>query len=200
MQSITHTNEQQTHDSSVKSDPNTLKYGLSALHAYIRCFECVLHISYRLPIKKWQIRGDAAVKKCNDRKKSLQIEFWNKPGLLVDFPRDSGSGSGSSNDGNTAWRAFQHYQIFSKITVVDEGLIWRLYNILCLINSNYSFYVDKFRSYCDETYSLYVNLYYWFYMPVSLHKLLVHSGQIIANFRVTDRNVHGRGSRGSRGS
>ena len=161
---------------------NTLKHGLSALHAYIRCFECVLHISYRLPIKKWQIRGELDVKKCNNRKKIIQSEFWNKLGLLVDFPKDSGSGT--SNDGNTARRAFQNYKLFSEITGVDEFLIWRLYNILCIINSNCTFDVNKFKIYCDETYNLYVNLYAWFYMPVSLHKLLVHSSQIIANFEL----------------
>ena len=74
--------------------------------------------------------------------------------------------------------------MFSEITDVDEFLIWRLYNILCFINSNCTFDVNKFKIYCDETYNLYVNLYAWFYMPVSLHKLLVHSSQIIANFEL----------------
>ena len=52
----------------LQTDPKMLKYGLSALHAYIRCFECILHISYRLPIKMWQIRGNDAQKKCNAQK------------------------------------------------------------------------------------------------------------------------------------
>lgn len=71
---------------------NTLKYGLSALHAYIRCFECILHISYRLPIERWDIRGDEAKKLCAVKKKKVQTEFWQQLGLLVDFPKDSGSG------------------------------------------------------------------------------------------------------------
>lgn len=33
------------------------EYGLSPLHGCIRRFECILHIAYRLPIKKWQIRS-----------------------------------------------------------------------------------------------------------------------------------------------
>ena len=74
-------------------DKSTLNYGLSALHAYIRCFECILHISYRLPIKRWDIRGDSAKKKCTAKKQQIQSEFWNKLGLLVDFPKDSGSGN-----------------------------------------------------------------------------------------------------------
>ena len=48
-------------------EPNALKFGLSALHSYIRCFECILHISYRLPIKKWQIRGSDVKIKCKTK-------------------------------------------------------------------------------------------------------------------------------------
>jgi hypothetical protein len=34
-----------------------LRFGLSSLHAWIRCFECLLYISYRLGINTWQVRG-----------------------------------------------------------------------------------------------------------------------------------------------
>lgn len=37
-------------------DPNSLQYGISPLHAWIRSFECCLHIAYRINIKKWQVR------------------------------------------------------------------------------------------------------------------------------------------------
>lgn len=33
-----------------------LKFGLSVLRAWIRLFECCLHLSYKLGIKKWQVR------------------------------------------------------------------------------------------------------------------------------------------------
>jgi hypothetical protein len=32
-----------------------LHYGISPLHAWIRFFECLLHISYRMDVKKWRI-------------------------------------------------------------------------------------------------------------------------------------------------
>ena len=65
---------------------------------------------------------------------------------------------------------------------MNEELIYRLFNILCLINSNYAFDLVGFKKYCDETYDLYIKEYEWYYMPVSMHKLLVHSSQIIPNF------------------
>lgn len=34
------------------TDTLLLEFGLSTLHRWIRCFECLLHIAYKLPIKK----------------------------------------------------------------------------------------------------------------------------------------------------
>lgn len=36
----------------------TLSLGISSLHAWIKCFECILHISYKLEIESWQIRKE----------------------------------------------------------------------------------------------------------------------------------------------
>lgn len=119
------------------SDTNALKFGLSALHSYIRCFECILHISYRLPINKWQIRRPDAENKCKSKRNLVQEQFWSKMGLLVDFPKDICYFY--TNSGNTAPRAFQNYEIFAEITRVNQELIWSLYNISFLVNSSFSF-------------------------------------------------------------
>ena len=77
-----------------KQEKNELKNALFVknLNIYFFCFECILHISYRLPIERWDIRGDEAKKLCAVKKKKVQTEFWQQLGLLVDFPKDSGSG------------------------------------------------------------------------------------------------------------
>jgi len=36
-------------------NPQHFKFGLSTLQAWIRFFECIIHISYRLPFKCWQV-------------------------------------------------------------------------------------------------------------------------------------------------
>lgn len=33
----------------------SLKFGLSTLHAWIRFFECLLHVAYRLEFKTWAV-------------------------------------------------------------------------------------------------------------------------------------------------
>jgi hypothetical protein len=64
-----------------KVDEANIKFGLSTLHAWIRFFECCLHLSYRLGIKKWQ---DVIIQK----------RFRSKLGLLIDRPKP---GYGSTN-------------------------------------------------------------------------------------------------------
>jgi hypothetical protein len=36
---------------------SALEFGMSTLHAWIRFFECLLHVAYKLPLKTWQARG-----------------------------------------------------------------------------------------------------------------------------------------------
>lgn len=54
-----------------KVSEDNLKYGLSTLHAWIRCFECCLHVSYKLDIKKWQARNTEDKQNIETRKKIL---------------------------------------------------------------------------------------------------------------------------------
>lgn len=163
---------------SLESDQEALELGLSPLHMWIRCFEFILHLSYRLGFCNWQVRKSNR-DHCAmffEKKRFVQQEFKKKLGLIVDMPKDSGSGT--TNDGNTARRAFSNYKIFSEITGISEVLIRRLFVILRVINSTFNINIDKFNDYCLEIYHLYVSQYSWFYMPVSVHKLLIHGAEV----------------------
>lgn len=157
---------------------NMYKYGLSSLHMWLRCMECILHISYNMDFKKWAARGqDKLLQK--SRKELTQQELFRQTGLLVDIVKQ---GFGTSNDGNTARRFFRNYKETSKITGVDENLIKRFAVILQAISSGRNINIDIFRTYCRETAELYVHLYSWYYMPSSIHKLLVHGAEICRYF------------------
>jgi hypothetical protein len=39
--------------------------------------------------------------------------------------------------------------------------------------------INSFGTYCHETAQLYVSEYFWYYMPASVHKVLVHGANII---------------------
>lgn len=156
---------------------NSYNFGLSTLHAHIRFFECILHLSYRLEIKKWQVRGSKQEKDVFELRKKLIIKrFKSEMGLLVDVVKQ---GYGSTNDGNTARRFFEDCDKSSEITGVDKQLIYRFSVVLQTLSSGYDINVKSFKTYALETAKLFVNLYPWFYMPASIHKILIHGADVI---------------------
>lgn len=160
----------------LSSDKNNFEYGLSSLHAHIRFFECLIHISYRLNIKKWQVRDDAEKKELQTRKNIIIQQFRREMGLLIDLPKQ---GAGSTNDGNTARRFFNNPEKSAEITGLDQRIIRRFAIILLVISSDFPIEVQKFQAYTNETAELYLELYGWYKMPPSVHKILIHGAQII---------------------
>jgi len=97
-------------------------------------------------------------------------------GLIIDVPKH---GSGTSNDGNTARRFFQDPQLISMITDINQSLIERFSIILQTIACGERIDSFKFEVYALEIAKIYVNLYPWYYMSSSVHKILVHGGKVI---------------------
>ncbi|XP_050525962.1 uncharacterized protein LOC126896864 [Daktulosphaira vitifoliae] len=151
------------------------KYGLSTLHAWIRFFEYFIHLSYRLEIKTWQVK---AVNKglYSVRKQHIQNKFRSEMGLLVDIVLQ---GHGTTNDGNTARKFFKNAELSSSCTGIDINLIKRCGTILSVIASGYTINIKAFEEYCFLTAKLFVSLYPWYYMPASVHKILLHGAHII---------------------
>jgi len=64
-----------------------LQYGISVLHGWIRFFECLLHLAYKLPIKKWQARSEEDKNIVQQTKKKIQDLFRSETGLIIDVPK-----------------------------------------------------------------------------------------------------------------
>ena len=156
----------------------TYKYGLSPLHKWIRTFEMLLHIAYRIPIKQWRVSGDKDKAVVAAKKKEIHDKFKSVMGLKVDEPKQ---GAGNTNDGNTARRAFHQEQEFADICGLDHTLVHRLHTVLVAISCKCALNPEKVDKYCQETAELLVSLYPWYKMPVSVHILLIHGGSIINN-------------------
>lgn len=150
---------------------------LPTLHARIKFMECVLHIAYRLDFKKWRVTKDHTAAR-DLKKKAIQNRFLSERGLSVDFVRNQ---VGTSNDGNTSRRFFADPSLASEITGVDETLIDRFATILDTINCFGNIHAREFDLFCRQTAKLYVELYPWYPMPASVHVVLIHGAQIIAN-------------------
>lgn len=157
-------------------DVDALSFGLSVLHARIRLFESILHLSYKLPVKKWHLRNEADKIIVNERKKVIQEKFKNEIGLLVDVPK---AGFGNTNDGNTSRRFFSNPELAAEITGIDFNLIYRLKIILEVISSGHKVHLHKFADYCFDTAKVYVNLYPWHPMTPTMHKVLIHGATVI---------------------
>lgn len=99
--------------------------------------------------------------------------------MRVDLPKIGGFGS--SNDGNTARRAFEHHSVFSEIVGIDESLIFHLKIILITLSCQFPINLEKFEKFCFEAASIIQTKYAWLPMTATVHKVLIHSTDIIAN-------------------
>lgn len=160
-----------------KPKEGSLNYGLSVLHLWIRSFEWLLHVSYRITFQKWQIRGPQLKAEAKDRKKLLQNRFLEKMFLRVDFP--STKGSGNTNNGNVCRKAFSDPGLLSEILELDKDLINRVRIILIALACQFPLDAELFDEFCSQTAEHYVKLYKWFPLPSSIHKVLMHSRDIM---------------------
>lgn len=97
-------------------------------------------------------------------------------GLLVDIPK---AGFGNTNDGNTSRRFFSDPQTTSRITGVDTNLIKKCNIILETLSSGHKIDTKKFENFAEQTAKLYVELYGWYPMTPTMHKILRHGATII---------------------
>lgn len=88
-------------------------------------------------------------------------------------------GFGNSNDGNTARRFFQNPSETSRITGLDEEIIKRCRNVLVAINSSHEVDPAKFKTYALKTAELYIQKYSFYAISPTVHKVLLHGGDIM---------------------
>lgn len=170
----------QMNELSVKKIPNvdSYKFGLSTLHCWIKFFECVLHIAYRLPFKKWRVGKDND-KEFSENKARIQDEFQRRTGLLIDKVK---CGAGTTNDGNTARRFFSNTDLAAEITRIDRELIENFGIILRVLSCGIKINQHTFKDLLRITRNHYLIHYGWYYMPSSVHKVLVHGCDVIDFF------------------
>lgn len=128
-------------------DEESHSLGVSSLHAWIKCFECLLHIAYKLNIKTWQIKK-ADKSQTDRRKKEIRDRFRREISLLVDIPKQ---GFGTTNNGNTVRRFFSNPEVAANITGINQFLIKRFDTVLRTISCGYAVNVEAFQKYCLDT-------------------------------------------------
>ena len=99
-------------------------------------------------------------------------------GLLVDKPKPGGSGT--SNGGNAARRFFQNSPKSAEILGIKESLIQRCAVMLQVLSSGHEINTGEFDKYARETAKLLVAEFPWFYLPASIHKILIHGADVVS--------------------
>lgn len=162
----------------MKVNDDHLRFGLSTLHAWIRFFECCLHLSYKIPVQQWTLRGLTKDQKkvVADRVENIKLGFKDELGLTVDKPKPP---AGTTNDGNTARRFFERAETSAAITGLNQDVICRFHVILQTLSCGHQINVHKFKQYCLETARLYQTHYKWYYMPTTVHKILIHGAEVL---------------------
>ena len=159
-------------------DQKAITLGLSTLHMWIRSFEFILHLGYKMEIKKFMARSKEEKASVERRKVEIKRRFREEMSLVVDTPK---AGCGNTNTGNTARRSFGDPETFAEITGVSVDVVTKLSVILRAVCSCYHLNLEAFKNFCFATSELIVSLYGWYTMPPSVHKLLEHGYQV-ANY------------------
>lgn len=93
-------------------------------------------------------------------------------------------GAGTTNTGNVARSFFAQAESVATATGLSEVLIKRLHNILQVLTCSNMVNCRKFENYCSKTAELCVELYPWYKLPPSVHKVLLHGSKIIESFKL----------------
>ncbi|XP_067616304.1 uncharacterized protein [Eurosta solidaginis] len=110
------------------------------------------------------------------RSDEIKLKFKTETGLIVDKAKP---GFGSSNDGNTARRFFKNAEVSAQITGLDVEIIKKFDVILKTLSSEFEINLDEFNKFCLETRRHYLSLYSWYNIPATVHKMLIHSTEVI---------------------
>lgn len=113
------------------------------------------------------------------RKSYIQKVMWQNFGLRVDKPK--AGGSGNTNDGSTARRAFGNPKLFANFLGLNEELIQNFQTILIALSCQLPIDATEFENLCISTAKIYVLHYNWYPMPSTVHKILIHGGEIVKN-------------------
>ena len=160
----------------LKVDESKVVYGLSTVCCWIRFFQCLLQIGYKLKSEKWQARGEDKKRELKLRKNVIQKAFNDELHLIIDRPQQ---GMGNSNDGNTARRFFENSETSARILGIDHDLMRRFHVTLQVILSGFNVKINLFEKYCNETGEKFISLYPWYPLTTTVHKVLMHGPRIV---------------------
>lgn len=115
-----------------------------------------MHLGYRNVegLRVWHVTGQDRKEILATRKRQIQDGMRERLGLLADIPKSGGAGT--TNDGNSARRAFSlsSQETFAELLGLELWLIRDLHIILCVISSGLPIDSNKFDGLPNGTWRL----------------------------------------------
>lgn len=146
-------------------------FNLECQHFLRGFMECILHLAYHLPFRKWSTRNDKdkvvikELEKIMNSKIRIQ-EQLKKRWLCMQMFQSKKLEQAKTFSGNTARKFFRNSETTLSIIGIDENLIRRFSIILQTLACRKKIDADKFGKYISETAKLYVEL-----MTMILHAI-----------------------------
>lgn len=156
---------------------NQFPHTIGTLHTIINVVSMFYNIACRKEIKKWQVRGDKDKIQLRKNVAFYKERIFKATGVKYDEPRQGGSGTSST--GGACRKMLENPKKLAEVLELNEDFVCRVAVLLKVISCKTPINSKKFGEYCTEVYKRYIELYDWYYMPVTLHKLLAHGAEII---------------------
>lgn len=154
---------------------NNYSFGLSISYIWVRFFECLLDLSYKLDIKKSEVTSETDKLTLENRKRNIQMGLNLQYGCTIDVE----NAKFKYINENTARCFFENSTTSALITGVDRIIIKRFNALLQAMSSNHKIHPQKFHDYALKTAERFVQLYSWYNMSITVHKILFHGPEII---------------------
>lgn len=152
-------------------------FGIQPLHAVINTFNGLLHIAYKNDVRSW--RSTKVTKENIKIKKEVILKSLERE-FAIKFDRPKSGGSGTTTTGQVCRKVFAHPERLAKTLGINEELVVNLATVLnVLLSQSEIKEKEKFNELCIKTYKLFVSQYGWYNMPATIHKILIHSKDVI---------------------
>ncbi len=149
---------------------------ISPLHSTMLGVMFLYHIGCKKTIKSWKVSKENRAEFEREKAKvtaAIDGEF------KVKFNQPRIGGSGTSTTGGMCRQILKRPDDFARVLGIDQDLVRKFSTILRVLNCQEEIDEVKFEKFARETYAKCVELYPWYYIPATMHKILAHGAEII---------------------
>jgi hypothetical protein len=151
---------------------SNLQHGFQELHFKLRSYDSILTLAYKNPKS---LQNFSAL----NQKEAFEL---NKAEINSNIKTHMGITITNFNEGNIVRRCYEDIDLFAQCLKFDENqkkIIYYFKMLSLCFNSRYNLNATKLKSFCFEIFVFWLENFDYYRMPVTIHKVLVHSADIV---------------------